>query len=88
MSRFQFPPLQNGEDRTRMHISLCCSDMLYTLKPGSRAVSLQHVLYYLISLLLPPPAHSGQAPSLHTLETMQADTRSPTQNYKRKNLPI
>lgn len=71
-----------------MHISLWCSDMLHTLKPGSRAVSLQHVLNYLISLLLPPPAHSGQASSLHPHKTVQTDTRSPTQNYKRKNLPI
>lgn len=69
-----------------MYIFLWCSDVLYTLKPSSRAVSLQHVPYYLILLLFSPPVHSIWASSLYTQQTIQMDARSPTQNYKRKKI--
>lgn len=68
-----------------MHVSLWYSDTLHTLKPGSCAVSLQHVPYCLTSLFSPPVCNT-QASSLHTQETIQMNTRSPTQNYKTQKI--
>lgn len=68
-----------------MHISLQCSDMLYTLKLDSHAVSLQHVPYSLISLLFSSPACNIQASSPYAQRTTQMDTRSLTELYERKN---